>query len=350
MTAGSVRYTAAALCTAVLSLGGGSLTAQQTERHTLRGTAVAVYNLVGEMRVEAGSGGEVVVEVTRAGRDAGRLRTETGSRDGREMLSVIYPGDQIIYPRMGGGSRTQLQLRDDGTFGSGGRRVTVTGSGSGLEAYADLRVSVPAGQRIAVHQGVGRVWVSNVNGELQVDASSASIESEGTRGSLSIDVGSGSVQVRSAEGDVNVDSGSGSVQVSQVRGPRLRVDTGSGSVTGSDLEVDDLNVDVGSGRVRLSSVRAGNAVVDTGSGSVDLALTAPIRSLRIDTGSGGVTLTVPETLGAQLVIDTGSGGINVDLPAEVTRRSRSSFQGRIGDGSGSIRIDTGSGGVRVRGG
>ncbi|MGI9178970.1 MAG: DUF4097 family beta strand repeat-containing protein [Longimicrobiaceae bacterium] len=352
MTAGSVRYTVATLCTAVLALGSGeSLAAQQTERHTLRGNAVAISNLVGEMRVEAGAGSDVLVEVTRAGRDAGRLRTQTGSMDGRETLSVVYPGDQIIYPRMGRSSRSQLRLRDDGTFGGserGGRQVTVSGGGSGIEAYADLRVSVPAGRRIVVHQGVGKVWVSNVDGELRVDASSASIESEGTRGTLTIDVGSGSVQVRGAEGDVTVDSGSGSVQASQIRGSRLRLDTGSGSVTATDLTVDDLNVDVGSGRVRLSGVRARNAVVDTGSGGVEIALTAPIRSLRIETGSGGVNLTVPENIGADVEIDTGSGGITVDLPAEITRRSRNYFRGRIGDGSGSIRIDTGSGGVRVR--
>ncbi len=337
---------------ALASAAPQELAAQQAERYVLRGNDVAVYNLVGEMRVEAGTGSEVIVEVERAGRDAQRLAVQTGRMNGAETLRVVYPGSQIVYPRIGRGSRSTLRARDDGTFGgrAGGRQVTIAGSGSGLEAYADLRVHVPAGQRLAVHQGVGKVWVANVNGELRVRGSSASVETEGTRGFLLVDVGSGGVRVSRAEGDVDLDTGSGSVQLEGVRGSKLRVDTGSGSVTGANLDVADLNVDVGSGRVRLSGVRAGTVLLDTGSGSVDLALTAPARSVRIDTGSGGVNLTVPENIGAELVIDTGSGRISVDLPVRVTQSGRSRFRGRLGDGSGSIRIDTGSGGVRVRGG
>src|SRR5690606_15159318 len=43
--------------------------AQQTERYALAGANVAVYNLAGEVRVEAGSGSEVVVELARGGAD-----------------------------------------------------------------------------------------------------------------------------------------------------------------------------------------------------------------------------------------------------------------------------------------
>ena len=42
--------------------------AQSVERVTLEGGEVAIYNLVGRLRVEGGSGSNVVVEVTRVGR------------------------------------------------------------------------------------------------------------------------------------------------------------------------------------------------------------------------------------------------------------------------------------------
>jgi hypothetical protein len=67
----------------------------------------------------------------------------------------------------------------------------------------------------------------------------------------------------------------------------------------------------------------------------------------LDAGSGGVTLRLPASLGAELDIDTGSGGIDTDIPVTITRRSRSHLTGRIGDGAGRIRIDAGSGGVRL---
>jgi lia operon protein LiaG len=329
----------------------GAAAAQQGEHFRLRGDQVAIFSLAGETRVTAGSGSDVVVEVVRGGADARRVQVRSGRLNGRETLRVLAPGERIVYPRLSRGSRTQLRVRDDGTFGSGwggGRRVTVGGSGGGLEAYADLRVQVPAGQRIALHQGTGRVWITNVDGEIRVDGASAAVEADGVRGSLNIDVGSGRVSVQNASGNIDLDTGSGSVQLAGIRGPRLRVDTGSGAVSGSDIDVEELNVDVGSGSVRLSDVRMRDGVVDTGSGGVQLGLAGPVRSLRVDTGSGGVSLFVPPAFGADLRIQTGSGGIHVDLPLQELRRSRGSLSARVGNGEGQVRIDTGSGGVRIR--
>ena len=317
------------------------------ERFGLRGDRVAVYNLAGEVRVVEGSGSEVVVEVARGGSDAEELSVRRGRSGDTETLQVVTPGSRVVYPRMGRFSNSSFSVRDDGTFGRGGRRVTVSGRGRGTEAYADLVVRVPAGRSVAVHQGVGKVDVSNVDGDLRVNTSSASVSTAGTRGALTVDVGSGSVQVRSAEGDVDVDTGSGSVRLADVRGRRLRVDTGSGSVNGSGLSAGEVVVDVGSGGVQLAGVRADDLKVDTGSGSVQVALTAPARRVRIDTGSGGVRLAVPESFGAEVEIDTGSGGIHVDVPAQAAQVRRSHYRGRIGDGQGRVEIDTGSGSVRI---
>ncbi|HEX2094708.1 MAG TPA: DUF4097 family beta strand repeat-containing protein [Longimicrobiaceae bacterium] len=330
----------------LLALGAAAGSAAAQQRYTLRSDRVAVYNLAGEVRVAAGSGSAVEVEVTRGGADAGRLRIEQGSSGGVEALRVITPGNRVVYPRMGRFSNTSFQVREDGTFGRG-RRVTISGRGSGVEAYADLLVRVPAGRTVSLHQGVGKVEVSNVNGNLRVNTSSASVAAVGTRGSLGVDVGSGSVHVERAQGDVDIDTGSGSVRVAQVSGRSLRVDTGSGSVSGSGITADVFSVDVGSGGVELSGVRAGELRVDTGSGAVDVGLAAPARLVEIDTGSGGVRLAVPSSFGAELDIETGSGGIRVEVPAQAVRASRSQYRGRIGDGRARVEIDTGSGGVRI---
>jgi hypothetical protein len=46
-------------------------------------------------------------------------------------------------------------------------------------------------------------------------------------------------------------------------------------------------------------------------------------------------------------IDTGSGGIDLDFPLEVRSVRRDRVQGRLGDGQGTILIDTGSGSIRI---
>jgi lia operon protein LiaG len=337
----------------MLLAAGGALTAQATERRAVGGSAVAIYNLAGRMSVVGGSGSDVVIEVTRGGADAGRLRIETGARGQWQTLRVIYPSNRIVYPPLGGwGSRTSLNVDDEGYFNDsanrGGRdRVEIRGSGSGMEAWADLRVVVPRGKRVAVHLAAGEATVSNVDGDLEVDVSAAGITTEHTRGRLRLDTGSGSVRVTDAQGTVELDTGSGSVTVSDIRGDELRMDTGSGSITARNVEVGSLTADVGSGGVRLSGIKAARLSLDTGSGATDVEVLTDVEEVTVDAGSGPVSLRLPANAGAEVDIETGSGGIETDFPIEVTRWERNSLRGRLGDGKGRIRIDSGSGRVRL---
>src|SRR5687768_17520406 len=155
--------------------------AAQTTRQTLKGDSVAIYNLVGELRVDPGSGSDVVVEISRGGADASRLEVQSGPIRGRETLRIIYPDDVIRLPNWGRGWNTTMRVRDDGTFGDGGdwgrgsrdrgrregREVRISGRGrDGLEAFADLRVTVPAGKSVALYLGVGKAFVTNVDGQI----------------------------------------------------------------------------------------------------------------------------------------------------------------------------------------
>src|SRR5574341_1275246 len=98
---------------------GGTAAAQQTTRHVVTGDNIAIYNLVGTLRLEGGGrGGDVIVEVTRGGGDGGQLRVETGPIRGRETLRVIYPEGDIVYGDENGfWGTTEIRVREDGTFG-----------------------------------------------------------------------------------------------------------------------------------------------------------------------------------------------------------------------------------------
>ena len=328
--------------------------AQTPERRTLPGDDVAVYNLAGVMRVEGGTGTDVSVEVTRGGADASRLTIATGRIGNRETLRVIYPDRRIVY-RQGDSNwrgRTTLRVNDDGTFNGDrdddGRRVEIATSGDGLDAHADVRVVVPKGKRVSVFLGAGEAKIDNVEGDLRVDVSAAPVTATRTRGKLLLDTGSGEVKVSDAQGEIDLETGSGSVEVMNVRGPYLKMDTGSGRVRGSDIAVEELEMDTGSGSVRLGQVQSKRIKLDSGSGSVDLDLRSDVDDVRIESGSGGVTLGIPESLGAAIRIDTGSGGIDTDIPIQVKKAERSYLSGTIGDGKGEISIETGSGGVRLK--
>jgi DUF4097 and DUF4098 domain-containing protein YvlB len=271
---------------------------------------------------------------------------------GRQSLVVRYPADEVVYPELGRGSKTNLRVRRDGSFFGGGmslssREVEISGSGDGLEAWADLRVSVPRGQDFALFLAVGETQLQDLDGTILVDTGSGRVHARASRGEMNIDTGSGEVTVDGFQGDLLVDTGSGEVRMSEVRGGEVHVDTGSGEVEGSGITANSLEVDTGSGRISLRGVSAPDITLDTGSGEVEVELMGDVDDMVIDTGAGSVTIWVPGSLGADMELDTGSGGIELDIPLEVREAKRDHVEGVVGDGEGTIRIDTGSGSIRV---
>lgn len=325
--------------------------ASAQETHRVPGGAVAIYNLAGHVSVVRGTGSDVVVKIQRGGDDASKLHVETGQIDGRSTLRVVYPDDRIVYPEMGRRSRTTVRVRDDGTFNDSrhqsGDRVEVRGSGSGLEAWADLEVQVPAGKDVAVYVAVGKAEARGVSSKLRLDTGSGAVHASDIEGALTVDTGSGSVTIDGVKGDLSVDTGSGSVELRNVAGETALVDTGSGGVRGGDIRVSSLKVDTGSGSIELDAVAAPDVILDTGSGGVDVTLLKDVDRLDVDTGSGGVTIRAPQDLGAEVELETGSGSFDLGFPVQTRSVRRDYLKGTIGDGKGRIHIDTGSGGIRI---
>jgi hypothetical protein len=342
--------------TKVLTLAAGVLTAAsvgpapvgaQDETVRLEGDRVAVWNLAGHVEVVRGNGAAVVVTVSRGGSDGARLEWTSGQIEGRNVLRILYPGDRVVYDGDDWSGNTTVRVRDDGTFGSGGDEVRVSSSGRGLEAWADLRIEVPAGKDVAVHQAVGAVEARGVEGELHLDTGSGRVDVADVTGRLGVDTGSGSVTLERIRGLAEVDTGSGSIRFEDLEGDRVRMDTGSGSVTGEGLVADAVEIDTGSGEVDVDGIDSPDVIVDTGSGSVELGILVDVARLEVDTGSVSVTVRLPEGLGAGIELDTGSGGIDLDFAVELSRMERTHVEGRIGDGNGRIQIDTGSGSIRL---
>jgi DUF4097 and DUF4098 domain-containing protein YvlB len=327
------------------------LSAQQVERFSIDGREVAIYNLVGTLRVEGGSGDKVVVELTRAGRDAGRLKVETGSVRGRNALRVMYPADRIFYDDGRWNGRTSFTVNEDGTFGDdhgrGDRNRVEINSRDGLDAHADLHVIVPKGKTLFLRQGVGQTTIDNVDGRLDVDVSSSRTRISRIRGSLSLSAGSGGVEITDVTGDLNLESGSGGATIDGVRGGTLTMEVGSGSLRGRAIDVTELTADVGSGGVRLSAVKAPRLHIETGSGGTEVELLSPVDDINVEAGSGGVTLRLPSSTSATVDIETNSGGIQSDFDVSTSRADRHRLRGTIGGGHGRIKIQAGSGTVRL---
>ncbi|MGH7725964.1 MAG: DUF4097 family beta strand repeat-containing protein [Candidatus Eiseniibacteriota bacterium] len=322
-------------------------------RVSLTGRRVHVYNLAGRLEVLPGTGSSVQIEIEYGGRDANKLDVQTPAGNGEPALIIRYPEDRIIYSELPRGMRTSLRVGPDGRFGDDSwksrlEEVEIRSSGEGLEAWADLKVRVPKGQKIALHLGVGEASLTNVDGEIFVDCAAAGVTASGMRGRFTVDTGSGTVQVSDVEGLLSVDTGSGSVDITQVKGPSVVVDTGSGSVSLSKVTAEELSVDTGSGSVELSELSAPVVHVDTGSGWVKMGLLTTVEEVYVDTGSGSVEITAPANLSATVSLETGSGDLESDFPLRILRKDSDSISGTIGDGKGKIAVETGSGSVLIR--
>ena len=325
---------------------------------------LVLVNLIGEVVVEGHGGSEFEVEVRVRGDDADRDLIQVDLDRGRTAELVIeFPVEReshFVYPRMGRRSNTSFQVprgwRRSGSLldrfigALGGNRVRVSGSGRGLEVWADVTVMVPSGAQLTVELGAGTIDVEEVEGSLSLDTRSGPISVTQMEGDLLADTGSGAVEVEDVKGDVSVDTGSGHVVLRRCEGRQVLVDTGSGHVRLIDVNCDDLNVDTGSGGVIAKGVGANDVMVDTGSGQVVLELERMGDGrFVIDTGSGSIDLLLPRRVSAQVEAETGSGRIRLDLAQDIRirRRGDSEIAFRLGDGDADIHLDTGSGSITV---
>jgi len=354
----SLRLALAVL--ACLALAVPPALAAFDQSRSFQADSLTVNNLIGEVRVSghAGSTFEVLVRVR--GADASpeliEIRTKEGAAPELTVGFPIHRERDYVYPALGAGTRASFSMSEGGGSwlaeligAASSRKITVRGSGSGLEVWADVEIKVPAGAVLRVNHGVGEIHASDVEADLRLDTRAGSIDVARVRGDLLADTGSGDVTLAEVEGELSVDTGSGDVSAEGCRGRTVLIDTGSGSVTLRDLDTPSLNVDTGSGNVSASAVRADGAVIDTGSGDVELRLDRMGHGkFEVDTGSGDVTLALPADASADVRAATGSGGLPLDLGAavEILHKDDDEIHFRVGSGAARVLIDTGSGGIR----
>lgn len=341
---------AAAALGVALAATASSAAAQASERHVLTGNQVAIWNLAGKAVISPSSGNEVVVEVRRGGADAERLSVDAGN--GR--LIVRYPDRDIIYEdRPGGRGETQLRVNEDGTFGNdnddwSSERVRIRASGRGLEAYADLSIQVPRGQRIRVNIGVGTIEATNVNGELRFSTHASAITLRDVSGTVAANTGSGRISIDGASGPLTANTGSGGIDLADISSDDLSVNTGSGRINGRGVKADRFEVRTGSGGVEIEQLTTADLRASSGSGGLRLDLVETPRDAVLRSGSGRIALALPADASADLDITTGSGGISTEFAVTMEDVRRRSLRGSIGSGNGGrIRASTGSGGVRL---
>ena len=172
---------------------------------------------------------------------------------------------------------------------------------------------------------------------------------------FTVDSTSGAVSVESINaGAFKTDSVSGSLNIVNVTSSTFTADTTSGSITISFVSADDMRLDSVSGAIRISDVTARSVKGDTTSGSQELSgafehvdlesvsgkltVTSTVvpASLRADSTSGGITITVPDEGAISVNFSSVSGKLTSDIPT-TTKGRDAQFQ-----------LSTVSGGAKIQ--
>jgi len=315
--------------------------AEITREFTFATGDLYVGNLIGAIDVRQGAGDAFKVTVHLRGDDMTADSVQLVQES--NALRIRCPLDEhqtYVYPALGRGSRTTFSIHDQDTTEKSwlrrtfrmlsGQRVTVRGSGNGMEMWADVTVEVPPGRTLTLRHGVGEVSSADLQADLDLESDVGGIRVERLKGDLRADTGSGDVTVVDVEGDLDVDTGSGRVEVAGLRCASLNIDTGSGSVSATGVAADEAMIDTGSGNVEFRLDRMGDG------------------RFVVDTGSGGIEMELPADASANITADTGSGGIESEVPgARFEKLDDGSRRLVVGDGAAEVTLDTGSGSVVV---
>jgi hypothetical protein len=278
---------------------------------------LVLSNLAGPITVTAGGGNTATLEIVKTARGS-------SADEAREMLG------RVIVEVLEQGTRAEIRARYP-ERSRGDRRP--------LHVSVAYTVTAPAETRVTARSLSGDIRMTNIRGELSVDATSGNVEVTGAGRLATAKSISGHVTLTGIRTEAGLDASSI-----------------SGNVTVRDVEARRLSVNSISGNIALEGAAAERVEAQTMSGNVVYAGVIA-RGGRYDfkSHSGDVRLRIDGSTGFELDASTFSGSIRSDLP--LTTRAgdrigdapgrRRAFRGTFGDGSAFINATTFSGSVVI---
>jgi len=295
-----IRQHAPALAAVVttLALAPGVARAQQGRDQTTftwskrlpAGALLTILNGSGPISVREGSG------------DAVEVRAEKRPRSGGSIRDVAFDVRE---------SRNGVEIC---TLYDGRTSCDDRGSIRNMRVPVEYTVSIPRSTRLKVATGNGAVSIERAGAE------------------VSASTGNGPVTIGETDGRVDANTGNGDVQVNGANGP--------------------VSANTGSGRITVVTAR-GAVDANTGSGEIDVRIgSTPIEgSLRFNSGSGAIRLTLPPDFNGRIDASSGNGTLRSDFEISVIGRfDAQHIRGTIGHGSAGpvIRMSTGNGTIELR--
>lgn len=132
------------------------------------------------------------------------------------------------------------------------------------------------------------------------------------------------------------------------KGIRLVAKTVNGVIAVHSLQ-SDVDARTVNGNISLTTTGLGSARTVNGSIEASIGNASWSDRLEFTTVNGGIELTVPSGLSAEVHASTVNGGLTTDFPLTVSGRwGPKSLNGRIGSGGRQLKLGTVNGGIHLR--
>lgn len=186
----------------------------------------------------------------------------------------------------------------------------ILGWGEDSFGAVDYKIGLPIGCSIAVTGLDAEVFISGVQGSVNVQIAAGSTTGEFIFGPVTIRQPVGNISLDAIEGDIRIKSSKSDVLIGQALGA-LDIISNTGNITiKSELET--------------------------------------ARTSYIETTTGTITFMVPPSAAAEFTIQTETGEIASDLPLAIKSLARNRLVGEIGEGGTSVQLHSSTGDVKVQ--
>ena len=219
--------------------------------------------------------------------------------------------------------------------------------GGSNEAFGavEYSIKVPATCDLTIDNGYGGITITGISG---------SIETQSGEGGVTIDQVTGTVAIRSSAGDVRLGSIEGPVELAVTDGSTygelmfgpVTVRQPSGTI---DLQwvQGDIRIKSASAAIKI---RQENGSLDLSNATGNIVVQTNLDSEQdylVETQSGNIELSVPQSASGTLDIRSQAGNIRTDVPVTITAMSKQQLKGAFGSGGVKISLVSTSGDVTV---
>jgi len=290
-----------------------------------------------------------------------RVRADMPTTRNNRSVTVSYT---ITAPR-------RISVKCDSDYGSL-HVADIEGTVTATSDNGSIHVEAIRGL-VNVHTSYGSITCRNVTAQMtELESSNGSITISDLKGSAKVETNYGSItcenfsdgdyHFKSENGRVAVAHGSvgecdasssyGTIVCSDVKGNPIKLSSGNGSIELTNVEAQDLSLSSSYGAIRAGQITTADVTAHSDNGSVSLvcsdACAANLKA-QVKSGYGSIDFTAPPQFAGQVRLSTDYGSVRTARPVTLSGEiDKKNLRGTIGEGTGSIVLETSNGSVELK--